>query len=147
MNKWELKQLDVKNVFLHGELQEEVYMKQPQGFVDSSHPNYVCKLLKSLYGLKQAPRAWNSKFSSYLVTMGFTASVFDTSLFIKTDNNDILILLLYVDDIILTGSCVTKVQLVVQELSSVFDLKDLGKLTYFLGLQIQYKPIGDIFVN
>ncbi|KAM3001281.1 hypothetical protein FF2_037593 [Malus domestica] len=147
MNKWELKQLDVKNAFLHGELQEEVYMKQPQGFVDSSHPDYVCKLLKSLYGLKQAPSAWNSKFTSYLVTMGFTASVSDTSLFIKTDNNDIIILLLYVDDIILTGSCVTKVQLVVQELSSVFDLKDLGKLTYFLGLQIQYKPNEDIFVN
>ncbi|XP_068328105.1 uncharacterized mitochondrial protein AtMg00810-like [Pyrus communis] len=79
--------------------------------------------------------------------MRFIASVSDTSLFIKTDNNDIIILLLYVDDIILTGSSVTKVQLVVQELSSVFDLKDLGKLIYFLGLQIQYKPNGDIFVN
>ncbi|KAM1362604.1 hypothetical protein FF1_027593 [Malus domestica] len=79
--------------------------------------------------------------------MGFTASVSDTSLFIKTDKNDIIILLLYVDDIILIGSSVTKVQLVVQELSSLFDLKDLGKLTYFLGLQIQYKQNGDIFVN
>ncbi|KAM1712704.1 hypothetical protein ACFX12_023548 [Malus domestica] len=147
MNRWELKQLDIKNAFLHGELQEEVYMKQPQGFVDPSHPTHVCKLLKSLYGLKQAPRAWNSKFTSYLLAMGFTASVSDTSLFMKSDSVDIIILLLYVDDIILTGSSSVKVQNVVQELSTVFDLKDLGRLTYFLGLQIQYKSNGDIFVH
>lgn len=70
INKWELRQMDIKNVFLHGELQEEVYMKHPQGFVDPSHPHYVCKLVKSLYGLKHAPRAWNSKFTSYLPTLG-----------------------------------------------------------------------------
>ncbi|XP_028948155.1 uncharacterized mitochondrial protein AtMg00810-like [Malus domestica] len=79
--------------------------------------------------------------------MGFTASVSDTSLFMKTDFADIIILLLYVDDIILTGSSSVKVQNVVQELSTVFDLKDLGRLTYFLGLQIQYKSNGDIFVH
>ena len=147
MNKWELKQLDVKNAFLHGELQEKVYMKQPQGFVDSSHPTHVCKLLKSLYGLKQAPRAWNSKFTSYLLAMGFTVSASDTSLFMKIDSTYIIILLLYVDDIILTGSSSIKIHNVVQELSSVFDLKDFGKLTYFLGLQIQYRSNGDIFVH
>ncbi|KAM2435264.1 hypothetical protein PS1_025239 [Malus domestica] len=83
IHKWELRQLDIKNAFLHGKLQEEVYMKQPQGFVDPSHPNYVCKLVKSLYGLKQAPRAWNSKFTSYLPTLGFSASFSDTNLFVK----------------------------------------------------------------
>lgn len=118
----------------------KVYMKQAQGFVDPSHPNHVCKLLKSLYGLKQAPMAWNSKFTSYLLAAGFTASVLDTSLFKKTDNTYIIILLLYVDDIILAGSSSVEVQNMVQELFTVFDLKDLGKLIYFLGLYIQYKP-------
>lgn len=68
INHWKLRQLNIKNAFLHGE-QEEIYMKQKQGFVDASHPIYVCKLIKSLYGLKQAPRTWNSKFTSYLAAM------------------------------------------------------------------------------
>lgn len=105
------------------------------------------QILKSLYGLKQARKAWNSKLTSYLLAIGFTASMSDTSLFMKTDNTNIIILLLYGDNIILTGSSVTRIQLVVQEKSIVFDLKDLGKLTYFLCLQIEYKLNGDIFVN
>ncbi|KAM1940384.1 hypothetical protein ACFX13_028093 [Malus domestica] len=85
MNHWELKQLDIKNAFLHRDLNEEVFMKQSQGFVDPQHPTYVCKLIKSLYGLKQAPRVWNSKFISYLLAMGFTTSLSDTSLFTKNE--------------------------------------------------------------
>ncbi|KAM1579597.1 hypothetical protein ACFXTI_041509 [Malus domestica] len=145
--KWELRQLDVKNAFLHGDLEEEVYMKQPRGFVDSSKPGHVCKLVKSLYGLKQAPRAWNVKFTGYLPAMGFQMSQADTSLFIKHDGIDVIALLLYVDDIILTRANASKVQYVIQELSDVFDLKDMGKLSYFLGLQVEYKTNGDIFIN
>lgn len=122
-------------------------MKQPQGFVDPNYPHHVCKLRKSLYGLKQALRAWNSKFTSYLLAIGFHASLSDTSLFIRKDGSDIVILLLYVDDIIIPGSNNLKINHVVQELFEVFDLKDLGKLTFFLGLQIQYKENGDIFVD
>ncbi|KAM1023651.1 hypothetical protein ACFX2A_045494 [Malus domestica] len=146
-NHWQLRQLDIKNAFLHGDLQEEIYMKQPQRFVDASHPIHVCKLIKSLYGLKQAPRAWNSKFTSYLAAMNFQVSASDTSLFIKKDDSDIVILLLYVDDIILTGSNSVKIQKMIDELSEVFELKDMGQLTYFLGLQISYKDNGDIFLN
>ncbi|KAB2606067.1 hypothetical protein D8674_005784 [Pyrus ussuriensis x Pyrus communis] len=142
-----LRQLDIKNAFLHGELQEEIYMQQPQGFVDSRVPNHVCKLVKSLYGLKQAPRAWNAKFTGVLPSMGFTVSQSDTSLFVKTDGEDIIVLLLYVDDIILTGSNVTKVQGVITALSEIFDLNDMGRLTYFLGLHIQYKSNGDMFLS
>ncbi|KAM1701493.1 hypothetical protein ACFXTN_024755 [Malus domestica] len=147
MKGWELRQLDVKNAFLHGELQEEVFMKQPQGFQDPQHPNHVCKLLKSLYGLKQAPRAWNAKFTSYLPSLDFQSSHSDPSLFVKVCGTDVVILLLYVDDIIITGSSFSLIQQVIAELSSVFYMKDMGKLTYFLGLQITYKDNGDIFIN
>ncbi|CAL9010999.1 unnamed protein product [Prunus brigantina] len=116
--QWKLRQLDVKNAFLHGELQEEVFMKQPQGFVDPTYPDFVYKLQKSLYGLKQAPRAWNAKFTGYLPTLGFTVSHSDPSLFIKKTSSDILILLFYVDDIILTGSNPALVNSVICDLVS-----------------------------
>ncbi|VVA32593.1 Hypothetical predicted protein, partial [Prunus dulcis] len=146
-NHWSLRQLDVKNAFLHGELEEEVYMKQPQGFEDPHHPDYVCKLQKSLYGLKQAPRAWNAKFTGFLPALGFKMSHSDPSLFVKYSDSAIVVLLLYVDDIILTGSNPQVIQEVIIELGSVFELKDMGILTYFLGLQISCKSNGDIFVS
>ncbi|CAL9026180.1 unnamed protein product [Prunus brigantina] len=145
MNKWSLRQLDVKNAFLHGDLEEEVFMRQPPGFEDSAHPEFVCQLKKSLYGLKQAPRAWNAKFTGYLPAIGFKSSHSDPSLFVKHTGSDIVILLLYVDDIILTGSKASCIQEVVDELSAVFEMKDMGKLTYFLGLQIDYNAESDIF--
>ncbi|KAI5355626.1 hypothetical protein L3X38_008521 [Prunus dulcis] len=147
MNQWKLRQLDVKNAFLHGDLEEEVFMKQPPGFEDSTHPQFVCKLKKSLYGLKQAPRAWNAKFTGYLPTLGFKSSHSDPSLFVQHTGNDIIILLLYVDDIIITGSSDQLIQRVVTDLSEVFEMKDMGQLTYFLGLQISYNSSGDIFVS
>jgi hypothetical protein len=80
---WFLHQMDVKNVFFHGDLQEEVYMEQPPSYVDQTHPNLVCRLKKALYGLKQAPRAWSDKISHYLVTSGFQTSNVDFSLYVK----------------------------------------------------------------
>lgn len=141
---WPLRQLDVKNAFV---LEDEVYMKQPQGFVDAQNPNHVCRLVKSLYGLKQAPRAWNSKFTSYIPTLCFKTSHSDTSLFVKSDNGDIVLLLLYVDDSIITGSNPTNVQEIINNLAEVFDLKDMGRLSYFLGLHIQYNDDGSLFIN
>ncbi|XP_016648868.1 PREDICTED: uncharacterized mitochondrial protein AtMg00810-like [Prunus mume] len=122
-------------------------MKQPQGFVDPTYPDFICKLQKSLYGLKQAPRAWNAKFTGYLPTLGFTVSPSDPSLFIKKTSSDILILLLYVDDIILTGSNPALVNSVIRDLGEVFELKDMGQLKYFLGLEIHYQANGNMFVN
>lgn len=87
---------------VHGELKDKLYMKQPQGFVDSTLLNYVCKLVKSLYGLKQVPRTWNAKFTVYLPAIGFQMSHSDTTLFIKHGGEDVIALLLYVDDIIFT---------------------------------------------
>ncbi|KAI5332829.1 hypothetical protein L3X38_022958 [Prunus dulcis] len=146
MNRWSLRQLDVKNAFLHGDLEEEVFMRQPQGFEDSKYPTYVCRLRKSLYGLKQAPRAWNAKFTGHLPAIGFTVSHSDPSLFVKHVGSDSVILLLYVDDIILIGSKDSLVQEVIDELSAMFEMKDMGRLTYFLGLKISYHDNGDIFV-
>ncbi|KAI5328680.1 hypothetical protein L3X38_028077 [Prunus dulcis] len=126
---------------------DETFSHVPQGFEDAIHSSHVCKLLKSLYGLKQAPRAWNAKFTSYLPTLGFTLSHSDPSLFVKHTGTDIVLLLFYVDDIIVTGSSSTLVQSVITDLGEVFDMKDMGKLTYFLGLEISYLSNGDIFVN
>lgn len=84
---WELRQLEVKNAFLHGNLTEEVYMQQPQGFINPNSPNHVCKLLKSLYGLKQTPRAWFECFTSHLLTLGFQTSHADSSLFTRVSGH------------------------------------------------------------
>jgi hypothetical protein len=128
--------LDVRNAFLHGTLQEEVYMQQPPGYVHPDHPNLVSKLHKSLYGLKQAPKAWFESFTGQLLHLGFTASSADSSLFIFHDKHIIAYLLFYVDDIVITRNTPLYLDHLIQSLSSVFELKDLGLLSYFLGLQV-----------
>src|SRR6185312_4873364 len=101
---WPVHQLDVKNAFLHGTLSETVYCSQPAKFVDSSHPDMICRLNKSLYGLKQAPRVWYSRFATFLLTLEFTEAKSDTSQFIYRHGDETAYLLLYVDDIVLTVS-------------------------------------------
>uniref|UniRef100_A0A2N9FMC6 Integrase catalytic domain-containing protein n=1 Tax=Fagus sylvatica TaxID=28930 RepID=A0A2N9FMC6_FAGSY len=140
--RWSLRQLDVSNAFLHRLLKEDVYMVQPQGFVDSSRPHHVCKLQKSLYGLKQAPRAWFERFTSQLLVLGFTASTADPSLFIYRSSSTVIFLLVYVDDIIITGNSPSALSSLVQQLATSFELKDLGPLTYFLGLEVDYSATG-----
>jgi hypothetical protein len=139
---WSLRQLDVLNTFLHGVLKETVYMEQPPGYVDSKLPTHVCKLQKALYGLKQAPRAWFERFTSYLHTIGFTPSLADPSLFMYRKEDTVLFLLLYVDNIIVIGNSSTAIQALLHQLSTEFDIKDLGPLKFFLGLQIDYNASG-----
>ena len=134
--KWAIHQLDVRNAFLHGNLQEMVYMHQPFGFVDSSKPKHVCLFRRFLYGLKQAPRAWYHRFATYLLSLGFINSKSDPSLFIFHRGSEIAYLLLYIDNIILTCSSDTLRQKVIKLLSSEFAMKDLGSLLYFLGIAI-----------
>jgi hypothetical protein len=133
---WCLHQLDVKNAFLHGNLNETVYMYQPPGFRDPKHPDYVCLLKKSLYGLKQAPRAWYQRFTDFVATLGFSHSVCDNSLFTYHSGDDTAYILLYVDDIILTASSDTLRKSIMSKLSSEFAMKDLGPLSYFLGISV-----------
>jgi histone deacetylase 1/2 len=139
---WKICQLDIHNAFLNGVLTEEVYMKQPPGFVNSSLPSQVCKLHKSLYGLKQAPRAWYTRLSDFLLSIGFRASKVDTSLFILSDGTNIFYLLVYVDDILLTGSNSAMLHHLIQLLNSEFKLRDLGVVHYFLGIEVQSTGMG-----
>lgn len=146
INKWDIRQLDVKNAFLHGDLNETVYMKQPLGFEDKAHPEYVCLLRKAIYGLKQAPRAWFDKFSSYLLEFGFACNVKDPSLFVYQKEKDVIFLLLYVDDMVLTGNHKALVQQLPDALKKQFRMKDMGHLSYFLGIQAHFTPTG-LFLN
>jgi len=139
---WKIHQLDIHNAFLNGVLTEEVYMKQPPGFIDSSLPSHVCRLHKSLYGLKQAPRAWYTRLSDVLLSIGFRASKVDTSLFILSDGTNIFYLLVYVDDILLTGSNSAMLHHLIQLLSSEFKLRDLGVVHCFLGIEVQSTGMG-----
>ena len=134
---WSLRQLDVQNAFLHGVLEEEVFMQQPPGFEDKSKPLHICKLDKALYGLKQAPRAWYSRLSSKLQALGFAPSKSDTSLFIYNKSNTSIFVLIYVDDIIVTSSSDEAVTGLLKDLNSEFALKDLGDLHYFLGIEVK----------
>ena len=133
-NHWPLRQLDVKNAILNGHITEQVYMEQPPGYIDPCFPNHVCLLKKALCGLKQAPHAWFQQFSSFLI-LGFYCSRADTSLFVFHRQSDIIYLLLYVDDIILIGNNSSLLARFTCKLHSEFAIKDLGSLSYFLGLK------------
>ncbi|CAN1239948.1 Retrovirus-related Pol polyprotein from transposon TNT 1-94, partial [Linum grandiflorum] len=142
---WPLLQLDVKNAFLHGDLHETVYLECPPGY-NKTGSDVVCRLHRSLYGLKQAPRAWFEKFQSTIANTGFHQSQSDPSLFLKKSATGITVLLIYVDDMILTGDDMDEIARTKQALQEHFHLKELGHLSYFLGLEIQRSPKG-IFVN
>ena len=133
---WVLHQMDVKNAFLDGDLQEEVYMEQPQGYEDERHPHYVCKLKKALYGLKQAPRAWHARIVSYLVSIGFYMADADHSLYVRKNEHGIVIICIYVDDLIVGGDNEDEIAHVKTLMKQEFDMKDLGELRYFLGIEI-----------
>ncbi|KAD3642035.1 hypothetical protein E3N88_31259 [Mikania micrantha] len=142
INKWHLHQLDVNNAFLHGNLDELVYMEQPPGFIDPRFPNHVCRLNKALYGLKQAPRAWFHRLSTFLVTNGFVCSRADPSLFVFKQGSCVMYLLAYVDDLILTGNEEHVLKSFTSRLHKEFAIKDLGRLNYFLGLEVTYPDAG-----
>ncbi|GJT81636.1 RmlC-like cupins superfamily protein [Tanacetum coccineum] len=147
INNWPVQQLDINNAFLHGDLNEEVYMQVPSGYKKSLPPNTVCKLKKSLYGLKQANRQWHIKLTTFLLSLGFNTSHADTSLFTYHKGSDSLILLIYVDDILLTGNNSTLIQDIKDKLHQAFSIKDLGALHYYLGIEFLKNTNGIVMTQ
>nr|GEX38282.1 retrovirus-related Pol polyprotein from transposon TNT 1-94 [Tanacetum cinerariifolium] len=138
--------MDVKTAFLNGNLREEVYVSQLDGFVDQDNPNHVYKLKKALYGLKQAPRAWYDMLSSFLISQDLSKGLVDPTLFIRRNGNDLLLVQIYVDDIIFAASTPELCDLFANRMCSKFKMSMMGKISFFLGLQISQSPRG-IFIN
>jgi histone deacetylase 1/2 len=124
-------------VFLHGLLEDKVYMKQPHGYEDPNAHHHICKLDKALYGLKQAPRAWYSRLSTKLQQLGFHPSQGDTSLFIYEKSCIIVYVLVYVDDIVVTSSSHQAISTLLHCLNAHFATKDLGDLHFFSGIELK----------
>jgi hypothetical protein len=133
----ELEQLDVKTSFLHGELDEEIYMEQPEGFVQNHSKKFFCRLKKSLYGLRQSLRQWYNKFDSFMVSQNYTRIEYDHCVYFNKLNNGIfIILVMYVDDIILARKSITEINRLKAQMASTFDMKDLGAARQILGMEI-----------
>lgn len=134
---WIVYQLDVKSAFLHGVLEEDVYVQQPNGYEAEGHEEKVYKLHKALYGLKQAPRAWFSRIEEYFIKAGFVKSQNEETLFLKSNKHgDILMVSVYVDDLIYTGDNMSMMEEFKRSMQREFDMTDLGKMRYFLGLEV-----------
>lgn len=132
---WPLHQLDINNAFFHGFIDEEIYMQPPAGYKGAS-AGQVCKLKRSLYGLKQASRQWNHELSKFLQSLGFVQSKNDYSLFVKKNQEEFTAVLVYVDDMLITGNCASEISAAKLALDKKFTIKDLGLAQYFLGIEI-----------
>ena len=143
---WKVHQMDVKSAFLNGDLQEEVYMTQPPGFEIEGQEHKVCKLIKALYGLKQAPQAWYAKMDDYLKKVGFQRSESDDTLYVQQQGKYLVILVMYVDDLIITGNHDDDIAQVKKELHAGFTMTDLGLLHYYLGVEVFQRP-HHIFIS
>lgn len=144
--RWSIQQIDIINAFLNGFLSEEIYMLQPPGF-EAADKKLVCKLNRALYGLKQAPRAWYERLTSVLLHFGFKSSRCDPSLFTYTTATAKLYVLVYVDDIIITGSSSELITKLIQQLNVTFALKELGELDYFLGIEVKKTAAGSVLLS
>ncbi|KAG9446279.1 hypothetical protein H6P81_012407 [Aristolochia fimbriata] len=136
MHDLELEQLDVKTAFLHGELEEQIYMHQPEGFVAEGKEDHVCLLMKSLYGLKQSPRQWYKRFDSFMVKIGFCRSKFDNCVYFRKLVDGFVYLLLYVDDMLIAVKEMVEIQKLKTQLKGEFKMKDLGAAKQILGMEI-----------
>lgn len=128
--------MDVKTAFLNGRLDEDIYMAQPEGFVNPEFPNRVCKLQRSIYGLKQASRQWNKRFDSEIKKYGFTQNLDEPCVYHKASGNDVIFLILYVDDILIMGKDIPSLQKVKAYFGKCFSMKDLGEAAFILGIKI-----------
>eukprot|EP00253_Pinus_taeda_P024127 PITA_24127 len=137
---WEVHQMDLKNAFFYGDLSEDIYMEQPHGFIQDSF--LVYRLKKSLYGLKQALRAWYAKTDSFLLSQNFERCKFDANVYMLRTHDSLLILVLYVDNLLITGSFASAIAAVKRALHDTFLMTDMGPLHFFLGLEISENATG-----
>ena len=133
----ELHQMDVKTTFLNGDLEEEVYMKQPEGFITNGNDHIVCKLKKSIYGLKQASHQWYLKFHDVISSFGFIENFMDQCIYHKVNGSKIIFLVLYLDDILLASNDLGLLHEVKRFLSQQFDMKDMSEASYVIGIKIE----------
>ncbi|KAL1564578.1 Villin-4-like [Salvia divinorum] len=143
---WPLNQFDVTNAFLYGELRKDVYMEIPPGFSDEFGDEKVCRLKKTLYGLKQSPRARFGRFTEAMKKYDYLQSNADHTLFIKKKGEKITCLIIYVDDMIITRDDLEEIDELTKNLATEFEMKDLGHLKYFLGVEVLRSALG-IFIN
>ncbi|KAJ9537516.1 hypothetical protein OSB04_030249 [Centaurea solstitialis] len=140
---WEVFQLDVKSAFLHGDLKEMMYVEQPEGYIKAGEEHKAYRLKKALYGLKQAPRAWHSRIEEYFMRNGFKKCSHEHTLFVKNGKEgDFLLVSLYVDDLIFTGTNLSLCEEFKISMKQEFDMTDLGKMKFFLGVEIQQMNEG-----
>ena len=145
--EWKIHHMDVKTAFLNGDLKEDVYMFQLEGFSVKGKEQKVCKLMKSLYGLKQAPRAWYEKLTEHLLNLNYKHfDLDDATLFVKKVVRSVVYLVVYVDDLMITGNNDEYISSIKKELKKVFDMTDLGLLHYYLGIEVDKKP-QHIFIS
>ncbi|GJV64495.1 retrovirus-related pol polyprotein from transposon TNT 1-94 [Tanacetum coccineum] len=137
-------QMDVKTAFVNGPLKKEVYVSQPEGFIDPEFLNHVYRLKKALYGLKQAPRAWYDKLYSLLIEHGFTKGIVDPTLFTRSHRKDILLVQVYVDDIIFGSTNPDFSKRFATLMKNNFEMLMMGELKFFLGLQVHQSPRSSI---
>jgi hypothetical protein len=145
----ELEQLDVKTTFLHGELEEQIYMHQPEGFKIQGKEDQVCLLKKSLYGLKQSPRQWYKRFDTFMIGHGYSRSEYDNCVYHrKLSDGSLVYLLLYVDDMLIAAKNLVEINKLKTQLSGEFEMKDLGATKKILGMEIHRdREAGKLFLS
>jgi hypothetical protein len=133
---WQVHHLDVKTAFLNGELEEEVYVSQPDGFLEKGKEKHVLKLSKALYGLRQAPRAWNIKLDKSLRSLKFTKCPSEPAVYTRGTGKNAVVIGVYVDDLIVTGSDPAEILKFKREMTTQFEMSDMGLLSYYLGIEV-----------
>jgi hypothetical protein len=134
---WEVHHMDVKSAFLNDDLQEEVYVEEPSGFIVAGKEHKVLKLKKALYGLHQVPRAWNAKLDDTLLSLGFRRTPLKHVIYVRRNDNAQLVVGVYVDDLIITGSDCDNIRSFKEEMTAAFKMSDLGLLHYYLGIEVK----------